>query len=240
MFGVEYAITSHREPDPTEGPCLVWLKLTADNRTVYDARYLEIGEYDELPMVSVECFEEGEWPSHFRALLDEAKQAHAASDKRMKLDELTEVYEPSDDEFYAYSLTLAHSSESQCKYGSGGVFPCPLLGSERMVNYADGPKPEWMCDYHWPKFYRTIASLAMELRKVPRSRRCEWEGCSHLVGEALVMPSRFPGVPVEYFFCEQHRPLFLDWVKDRTKKVRLRLGPQLRKKVRLWFASRKT
>lgn len=238
MFNVNYTITTHRENEFSVEPCLVRLKLAVDNEPVYDATYLEIGERDELPLVSVACFREGEWLQHFRTVLNEAKEVRAASSRRMKLDELTAVYEPSDDEFYSYSLAIASPSESQCQYGSGRLFPCPLLGSQRAVKYADGLDSHWMCDYHWAKFYRTIVSLTMQLKKVSRPRRCEWDGCSHLVGEALVIPSKFPGVPALHFFCEKHRPLFLGWVNDRTKKVRLRLGPVVRRRVQTWLAAR--
>ena len=250
MFNVEYAVTSHEETDSTAGLHFAWLKLTADDRTVYEGKYLEIGEYDDLPLVSVARFEEGEWLRHFRALVDEAKEARLASDKRTHLDETSPDYVPetTEDEFYGYSLTLAQSSESQCEYGHDTLFACPLAGSEHTLNFADGPGTFRMCDYHWVRFCGTITSATkesssdapsnVELKKVPRPRRCEWDVCAHLVGEALVMPSRLPGIPVEYYFCEQHRPLFLNWVNDRTKKVKLRLGPQLRKKVQLWPASR--
>jgi hypothetical protein len=248
MFDVEYTFTSNRETDYTAGTCFAWLKLTADNRTVYEAKYLEIGEYDELPLVSVVCFEEGGWPAHFRALLDEARETRIASDKRMHFHEPSEAYEPTDDEFYAYSLTLAQSSESQCEYGHDTLFACPLAGCEHTMNFVDGPITERMCDYHWARFCGTIASVAkgassdappkVELKKVPRPRRCEWIGCARRVGEAAVLPSRVAGIPVLYFLCEEHRPLFFSWLNDRTKRVQLRLGPQLRKKVHLWLASR--
>jgi len=250
MFNVEYSLTSREESDYTAGTCFVRLKLAAENRTVYEAKYLEIGEYDELPLVSVVSFEEGEWPAHFRALLDEAKEARIASAKRMHLHEPSEAYEPTDDEFYAYSLTLAQSSESQCEYGHDTLFACPLAGSEHTLNFADGPIKERMCDYHWARFCGTITSVTKEassgvppniqLTKVPRPRRCEWDGCARLVGEALMLASRVPGVPVPYFLCEEHRDLFLNWVNDRTNRIKLRLVPQLRKKVGLWLGSRRT
>jgi hypothetical protein len=166
------------------------------------------------------------------------------------LHEPSEVYEPTDDEFYGYSLTLAQSSESRCEYGSSGLFACPLAGSEHTLNFADAPGTSRMCDYHWARFCGTITFVARqassdapsnaELKKVPRPRRCEWFGCTRRVGEAVVLPSHPAQIPLLYFFCEEHRPLFLGWVKDRTKKVSFRLGPQLRRKVQLWLASRKT
>jgi len=151
LFNVEYSFTTHRETDSAAGTCFIWLKLTADGRTVYEAKYLEIGEYDDHILVSVTCLDEGEWLRHFRALQDEVKEARIA--KGLHVDE------PTDDEFYGYSLTLAESSESQCQYGQGCPFRCPLRGSERMLNFADGPGTWWMCEYHWARFSRTIRSV---------------------------------------------------------------------------------
>ncbi len=238
LFNVEYKITRHRESEYAADISYVSLKLTAADRTVYEAKYLEIGEYDDLILVSVACLEEGEWVRHFRALLGEVKEARIAKD----------LDEPTDDEFYGYSLTLAESPESRCEYGHGSPFPCPLRRSEHTLNFADGPGTFWMCDYHWAKFLRTMrfvekempsnAPPGFELRTVPRPRCCEWVGCARRVAEAVVLPSRVAGITVQYFFCEEHRPLFFEWLNDRTKSVHFRLGPQLRKKMRLWLASR--
>jgi hypothetical protein len=243
MFSVEYTFTTHREVENAADTRLIWLKLTADGRTVYEAKYLEIGEYDELILVSVARFEEGEWLQHFRALVDERKKADIASKKEKVLYELT------DDEFYGYSLTLAESSESQCHYGSGSSFPrgCPLRGSEHVLNFADGPSREWMCEYHWAQYFGTIRNLGkgtssdappdVELRTVPRPRRCEWVGCGRRVRDAVVLPSWGTLIPVLFFFCEEHRPVFLEWRNDRTRSVQFRLGPVIRKKVYVWLAS---
>lgn len=249
LFNVEYAFTTHRETDNPAGTRFTWLKLTTEDKTVYEARYLEIGEYSELVLASVSRIEEGEWLQHFRALVDERKEADRASRKKMQLDE--DLYEPTDDEFYGYSLTLAESSESQCHYGSGAAFPegCPLRGSEHTLKFADAPPTtEWMCEYHWAVYFGTIRNFSkdkassdappdVELKTVPRPRRCEWVGCARRVGEAVVLPSRVVGIPVLYFFCEEHRPLFFNWLNDRTKTVQFRLGPVLRKKMHFWLAS---
>lgn len=250
LFNVEYIFTTHQENDNTTGISFEEFKLIADGRTAYEARYLEIGEYDELILVSVACFEEGDWLQHFRVLLEEAKEASIAYRKQLQLDKLLDVYEPTDDEFYGYTPTLAESSESQCHYGSGPGLPqgCPLRGSEHILNLADGPSTYWMCEYHWARYFGTIRNLGeetssdappdVELKTVPRPSRCEWVGCARRVAEAVVLPSTVAGIPLLYFFCEEHRPLFFNWLNDRTKKVQFRLAPQLRKKLYLWLASR--
>jgi len=77
----------------------------------------------------------------------------------------------------------------------------------------------------------------VELKTVRRPRRCEWVGCGRRVGEAVVVPSWGAGIPVLFFFCEEHRPLFLEWRNDRSRSVKFRLGPAVRKKVHIWLAS---
>lgn len=162
---------------------LLCFKLTADNRTVYEAKYLEIGGYDEPMLVSVTRLEEGAWLHHFRALVDERKQAGTGHRKEMGLDE--DLHDLTDDEFYACSPTLAETLESRCGYAKGPLFPegCPLRGSAHVLNFADGPSREWMCDYHWAVFSGTVenfsrnetsvaAPTSPKVKQVSRPRRC--------------------------------------------------------------------
>jgi hypothetical protein len=160
MHDTEYCLTTRRKKNNATGISFVCFKLTADNRTVYEAKYLEIGEYDEPMLVSVTRLEEGAWLHHFRALVDERKQADIGHRKEMGLDE--DLHDLTDDGFYGCSPTLAETLESRCGYAKGPLFPegCPLRGSAHVLNFADGPFREWMCDYHWAVFSGTVENFS--------------------------------------------------------------------------------